>query len=125
MVDKELDETIKRVEQEKKRALKKKREADAKQDIRKKMSVIAATAIDDDADLTLDKKVWEKVRAVEPEDLHKYLPSKLPDEEEEMDPLERKYKFFTDGGANHLADEAVSDGSISEDEQVTHVDRMA
>jgi AdoMet-dependent rRNA methyltransferase SPB1 len=51
LVDKELDETIKRVEREKKRAIKKERVAAAKQDVRKKMSVIAATSINNDEEL--------------------------------------------------------------------------
>ena len=54
MVDKELDETIKRVEREKKKALKKDKIKEAKQDIRKKMSVIAASSLNNDEDLILD-----------------------------------------------------------------------
>ena len=51
---KELDETIKRVEREKKKAQKKEKLKDAKQDIRKKMSVIAASSLNNDEDLILD-----------------------------------------------------------------------
>jgi hypothetical protein len=65
MVDKELDETIKRVEREKKRAIKKERVAAAKQDVRKKMSVIAATSINNDEELMLDSKTWDKLKAIE------------------------------------------------------------
>jgi hypothetical protein len=62
LVDKELEDTIKRVEKEKKRALKKERVAAAKQDIAKKMSVIAATTINNDEDLLLDSKTWDKLK---------------------------------------------------------------
>lgn len=100
MVDKQLDETIKRVEREKKRALKKERIAAAKQDVRKKMSVIAATSINNDEELMLDAKTWDKLKAIEDaEDIQKYLPKNLPesDDEEHMDPSERKLRFYTDG----------------------------
>jgi len=57
-VDKELEDTIARVERTKKREAKKEREREQKQDMRKKMSVIAATSINNDEDLQLDRKTW-------------------------------------------------------------------
>jgi hypothetical protein len=61
-LDQELDETIARIAAARKRADKKDRVAAAKSDIRKKMSVIASSAIENDEDLMLSKRLWEKVR---------------------------------------------------------------
>ena len=122
LVDKELDDTLKRVEREKKKQAKKERERDAKQELRKKMSVIAATSLDNDEDLTLDKKTKEFLKSIDPEDIEKYLPAQEPDEDEQLmneDPLEKKYKFLTDGGGDEKSDD---ESSISEDEKVTRVD---
>ena len=52
---------------------KKERELATKQEFRKKMSVIAATTLDNDEDLTLDRKTWEKLKTIDLEDLHKYV----------------------------------------------------
>jgi len=85
------------MEKEKKRIAKKERELATKQEFRKKMSVIAATTLDNDEDLTLDRKTWDKLKTIDLEDLHKYVT--IPDEEsdlENMDPLERKFRFLAD-----------------------------
>lgn len=68
-VDKELEQTLQRVEREKKRQLKKERLRDSKQDMRTKMSVIAATSINADEELQLDRKTWDKLKAIEPEEI--------------------------------------------------------
>lgn len=128
IVDKELDETIKRVEREKKRALKKERIANAKQDVRKKMSVIAATSINNDEDLMLDQKTWDKLKSIEDaEDIQKYLPKNIVESEddENMDPLERKYRFYNDG-AEEPKQKGEDDSSSDEDfNPVKKIDRMA
>lgn len=62
IVDKELDETIKRVERDKKKAEKKEKAKEVKQDIRKKMSVIAASGLDNDEDLIMDQRTWAKLK---------------------------------------------------------------
>lgn len=129
MVDKELDETIKRVEREKKRALKKQRVEAAKQDVRKKMSVIAATSINNDEDLMLDQKTWDKIKSLEDaEDIQKYLPKNMPESEddEQMDPNERKFRFYNDGALPVKEKNEGSDSSSDEDfNPVKKVDRMA
>ena len=131
MVDKQLDETIKRVEREKKRALKKERVLAAKQDVRKKMSVIAATSINNDEELMLDSKTWDKLKALDDaEDVQKYLPKDMPESEddEHMDPSERKLRFYTDGAMTQGKPLKDEDESSSEDEAydpVKRVDRMA
>lgn len=81
-VDKELENTIARMEKQKKRQAKKIRELEQKQDTRKKMSVIASTTINNDDELTLDKKTWDKLKQVEAEDLDKYIDVSSEDESE-------------------------------------------
>ena len=110
-VDRELQESIRRVDLQKKKQAKKEREANAKADYRKKMSVIAGAAIENDEDLTLDKKTWERVREIGIEDVYKHI-EEMP-EEQEMDDQERKYKFLTDGGTKLVDD----DSDLSDDER--------
>jgi len=118
-VDKELEEAIRRLEKDKKRQQKKEREREAKQDLRKKMSVIASTSINNDDELTLDRKTWEKLRQIDIDEVHKYIPKEETEEEE--DPLERKYKFLTDGGEKPDKDSEDSDAD-SVDDKVKRVD---
>ena len=75
------------------------------------MSVIAGAAIENDEDLMLDKKTWERVREIGIEDVYKHIEEKP--EEEEMDDAERKYKFLTDGGTKMVDD----DSDLSDDER--------
>ena len=79
-VDRELQESLKRVELQKKKQAKKEKEVQAKADVRKKMSVIAGAAIENDEDLTLDKKTWERVREIGIEDVYKHIEAN-PEEE--------------------------------------------
>lgn len=74
MVDKELEQTIAAMEKAKKRQAKKLREAEAKQDTRKKMSVIASSTLNNDEDLILDKRTWDKLKQIdEAEDIEKFI----------------------------------------------------
>lgn len=115
------------MEKEKKRLAKKEREMANKQEFRKKMSVIAATTLDNDEDLVMDRKTWEKLKTIDLEDLHKYVT--IPDEEsdlENMDPLERKFRFLADTSGKEInqgQEDEDSDSSI--DEKVRHVNKMA
>jgi hypothetical protein len=115
----------------KKRALKKARVEAAKQDVRKKMSVIAATSINNDEELMLDSKTWDKLKALDDaEDVQKYLPKNMPESEDEenMDPSERKLRFYLDGETQAPKHVKNEDESSSEDEAynpVKKVDRMA
>ena len=61
-IDRELEETMKRMEKEKKRQSKKDKILADKSELRKKMSVIATTVIDNDEDLTLSRKLWDDLR---------------------------------------------------------------
>ena len=125
-VDKELEEAIKRLERDKKRQIKKDRERDAKHDLRKKMSVIAATSINNDDDLMLDKKTWDKLKKIDIEEAHKFLPKEM-DTESEEDPLEKKFKFLTDGGVDKVAKEIqdYSDEESEQDEKAKRINKMA
>ena len=101
-VDRELDKVLAKVEAKKKRDLKKKKEEDAKQDYRNKMSVIAATAIDNDEDLRLDKRTWETLKRVDVDENPGVVPEDSSSEEEETI-AEKRFKFHTDGGIDKLA----------------------
>ena len=61
-IDRELEETMKRVEKEKKRQAKKEKVLNDKSELRKKMSVIATTTLDNDEDLLMSRKLWDSVR---------------------------------------------------------------
>jgi hypothetical protein len=117
LVDRELEQTLKKVEQQ--RELKKQREREAKQDVRTKMSVIASSTINQDDELMLDKKTWDRLKEIDIEDL-KYAPQDGSDEEN-MDANERKYRFLTDGAAEE--DEGES-GEEESDDEVRRVDKM-
>ena len=47
------------------------------------MSVIAATSINADEDLTLDRKTWERLRGMEPEEIEEHLPERGEDSDEQ------------------------------------------
>jgi hypothetical protein len=45
------------------------------------MSVIASNAVENDEDMTLDKKTWDQVRELGIENLHKFI-REAPEEED-------------------------------------------
>lgn len=98
-VDAQLDRILEKVEARKKRDLKKQKELDAKQDYRKKMSVIAATAIDNDDELRLDKRTWETLKEIDVDENPDMVPEDSSSEEEEG-LAEKRFKFHTDGGVD-------------------------
>ena len=123
-VDKEWEETIKRVAHEKKRVLKKEREREAKQDFRKKQSVIASQTINDDEELTLDARTWNRLRQFDDlEEIQKFLPDVEDHNEQDEDANERKFKFLTDGGQPEEESDGDSDDSV--DSKQKAADRMA
>lgn len=91
------------------------------------MSVIASSTIENDEDLILDKKTWDKLKKIDIEDAHKYMPDDFvsEDEEEKLNPNERKYRFYTDGADFEKDSKQESEDSGSEDEAIKKVDRMA
>jgi hypothetical protein len=68
------------------------------------MSVIAATAIDNDEDLRMDKSTWETLKRVDVDENPGVIPSDS-DTEEEDTLAEKRFKFHTDGGVDKLAPE--------------------
>jgi len=139
-VDRELEQTIKQVERAQKRRMKKERERDQKQDLRKKMSVIASTNLNEDLELELDQRTRDKLKTMDLEDIQKFTKVEDSDHEEDVDAVEMRYRFLTDGGSSVPAagqgksvmkadkkadEESSSSEEISEDERVTRADRMA
>lgn len=100
-VDRELDKILEKVEAKKKRQLKKQKELDAKQDYRKKMSVIAATAIDNDDELRLDKKTWDKLKELDVDENPNVVPDDSSSEEEE-NIADKRFKFHNDGDVDKM-----------------------
>jgi AdoMet-dependent rRNA methyltransferase SPB1 len=124
-VDRELEQTIRQVEKDKKRRLKKDLKQQQKQEMMKKMSVIASTNINEDLELELDPKTRERMRAMmADEDAPQYFAKEEPDDAE-MDPVERRYKFYTDGAKEADDEGGDSSDDASVDERVARVDRMA
>jgi len=81
-VDKELEETLKRLEKEKKRQAKKDKVKKMKSDLRQKMSVIASTDPHNENDEVLfDRKTLEKLKDIDIEELD-YVDSEQNDEED-------------------------------------------
>lgn len=130
-VDRELEETIARMEKQKKRQAKKQREMEQKMDTKKKMSVIASSTLNNDDELILDKKTWDKLKQIDVEDLDKYIDMSDDDSEEEG-----KYDASLPGLSSSLKklrakDDAEqrknagkdSDSDVSED-SVARVNRM-
>jgi hypothetical protein len=66
--------------------------------MRKKMSVIASMTIDNDDELKLDQKTWEKLKKIDLDEAYKYIEPLESEHEEDIDPLEKKIRYFTDGG---------------------------
>jgi len=90
----------------------------------KKKSVIAINTVNYDDELTLDKKTWDKLKAIDIDEAHQYISEESSEEDENLN--EKRFKFHTDGGVDHMDTKNVEDDdSISEDEQVTRIDRMA
>lgn len=89
------------------------------------MSVIASTALENDDELTLDKKTWEKVREIGLENMYKHVKHVEDDAEENMDDTERKYRYLTDGGTKMTNNEEDDDDDDSDvDDDVKRVNRM-
>jgi len=61
-IDRELEETMKRIAADKRRAAKKDKVLADKSELRKKMSVIATTTLDNDEDLLMPRKIWDELQ---------------------------------------------------------------
>lgn len=134
--------TMAKFEKIKKRAAKKLREAEVKQDMRKKMSVIAASTINNDEELLLDKSTWDKLKQIDIEDAEKYMDTSSEDEEDEdknynmpgmskhLSKLEAKDELEQKKERRRAAGQASesehnSDDSDSSDNSAKRINRMA
>lgn len=89
------------------------------------MSVIAATAIDNDDELRLDKRTWDTLKNIDVDENPGVVPEDSSSEEEEG-LAEKRFKFHNDGDVDKMAKaEGEDSDSISEDERITRIDRMA
>lgn len=130
-VDKELERTITRIDKQKKRQAKKLRELEQKQDYKKKMSVIASSTINNDEDLILDKKTWDKLKQIDADDLDKYIDQSSDTEESGnydaslpgMSKNLKELQRLDDAEQKKLKGQKETDSDDSEDE-ITRVNRM-
>jgi hypothetical protein len=133
--EKELEDTIKRVEKDRKKQEKKERERKVKGDLRQKMSVIASSDIHNQTDDVLfDRRTFERLQEVDIEDLDYENDSEDDDENDEAilkDSLGEGRKFNSnDRYVHQMKMENGSEGSDdsegdSEDEAVKRVEAMA
>ena len=115
--DKELEETIKRVERDRKRQEKKERARKVKSELRAKMSVIASTDIyNQNDDVLFDRRTLEKLQKVDIEEL-----------EYEEDEQEEGDGAIVAGleGPVQVAGEARADSDSEEDEEKRRFEEMA
>ena len=92
------------------------------------MSVIAATSINNDEELMLDQKTWDKIKLLDDaDDIQKYLPKNMPESEDEenMDPSERKFRFYNDGALPVKTKDSDDSSSDEDHNPLKKVDRMA
>jgi len=117
-IDRELEETMKRMERDKKKAAKKEKVLQDKSELRKKMSVIATTMLDNDEDLTMSRKLWDDIRKKGFENAGEKSEDDESDEESKGD---EDSEMAGDDG-----EEGKSDSSDEEiDAKVAHVEKMA
>jgi hypothetical protein len=95
------------------------------------MSVIASTNIDNDDELRLDARTWDKLKQIDVEDAHKYMSDDSEDSEDlEQDPELRAMKKMEakdDEEQRKLKGEVDGDdeSDVSSDEELDRIDRMA
>ena len=120
-IDRELEETMKRMEREKKRQAKKEKVQHDKSELRKKMSVIATTVLDNDEDLTLSRKLWDEVA--------KKGFDGVGEKSDDDDDSEEESKGGSDesGSDDEEDDDAESSGASDDemDEKAARVEEMA
>ena len=111
-LDKQLEATLLRIQKEKKKQEKKEKIIQAKNDLKKKMSVIASSGIDgNDEDLMLSKKIWDKLHAKGFDGLGEKTDSDESSEEEES--------------SDEYDDEEGEDSDESVDSKKARIDQMA
>ena len=116
-LDRELEETITRIEKDKKRQGKKDREQAVKADLRTKMSVIATTTIDNDEELYLNANQWDLMRK-------KVDNVEKDSDDDELDSIEEEDSDDENDSENEGAAEKDSDEE-SVDSGAAQVNEMA
>ena len=109
-IDRELEETMKRVEKEKKRQAKKEKVLADKSELRKKMSVIATTTLDNDEDLLMSRKLWDSVR----QKGFEQAGDKSEDEDDSSDEERKAIRDSDDSDSDEAEDEDDSESSGDE-----------
>ena len=110
---------MKRVEKEKKKQAKKEKVLNDKSELRKKMSVIATTTLDNDEDLLMSRKLWDSVR-----DKGFDAAGEKSDESSDSDE-ERKALRESDDSEDEDEDEESSSGDELPDEKQAQISAMA
>lgn len=103
-LEKELDETISRMDAETKRKAKKENVLAKKSEERKKMSVIVGSTIENDEDLFLSRKMWDKVR----EKGFDKVGEKSDDDEPEADSSSEESESESDSASDESIDANVA-----------------
>ena len=130
-IDRELEETMLRIEKEKKRQAKKDKVAADKSELRKKMSVIATTTLDNDEDLMMSRKLWDDIRkkgfdrAGEASDDEKNGDQQSEDEETKVEAAGSSDSSDEDDDDEEGEDEQESSGDELFDEKEAQIAAMA
>jgi len=123
-LDRQLEETIARIEKDKKKAEKKERVLAAKADLRQKMSVIATNVeVDNDEDIYLNKNQWSELRKVVVKGDSELSQDEDEDDDKELESIEEK-ESEEEGDSDDEKLEKDSDAS-SVDSNAVRVDEMA
>jgi len=127
---------MEKFEKTKKRAAKKQLEMDKKQEIRKKMSVIASSTVNNDEEMMLDQRTWDKLKTLDVDELDKYIEESSDNEDSDEQNINlpgmsknlRKLEKLDDEEqarerGEKMAGESDSDDSV--DPNIKHTNRMA
>ena len=118
-LDRELEQTIKRIEHDKKKHEKKERVLAAKSELRKKMSVIATSMdVDNDEDIYLNANQWADMR--EKVERAERSGSDDDDDKEELEKIDEE-----DSDAENDEDAEKGSDSESVDSAAARIDEMA
>ena len=128
-IDRELEETMRRIEKDKKRAAKKEKIIADKSELRKKMSVIATTTLDNDEDLLMSRKLWDDLQKKGFEGVGEKSDDEDDSEgsEDDSDGAESSEENkYSDDSENEDGEEDVASGSDSDeiDEKQARISAM-
>lgn len=125
-IDRELEETMQRMEKEKKRLAKKEKVATDKSELRKKMSVIATTTLDNDEDLMMSRRLWDDIRKKGFEGAGEKSESENDSDDGEETKAAREASDFSDEDDDgEEGEDEMSSGDELFDHKEAHVAAMA